>query len=198
MKDETNIRDESHIAIIGNCPDFVDAGQMTDRCDWVTRFNNTAGFMDVSGTAISELVLVSRGGQATEWLADPEFTNRPAVRKAALITLVFPPSSDPGDECGALELTSLLEGIGKRVRYIEQSVHDQARQELEALGAPPDAALSSGFVYAFETLLNRPEDAPPVIVAGFSFEGWDGHAWGAEKSWFGDMQQSGRLDIRGL
>jgi hypothetical protein len=198
LKDETNIRGEDHIAIIGNCPDFVDAGQMTERCDWVTRFNNTAGFRDVSGTKISELVLVSRGGQATEWLADPEFADRPAVRQAEIITLVFPPSSDPADECCALELTSVLEGIGKRVRYIGQSVHDQARQELEALGAPPGAALSSGFVYAFETLLDRPKDAPPVIVAGFSFEGWDGHAWSAEKRWFEDMQRMGRLDIRAV
>jgi hypothetical protein len=192
------MRDEDHIAIMGNSPDFVDAGQMTDRCDWVTRFNNTAGFREVSGTKISELVLVSRGGQATEWLADPEFANRPAVRQAALITLVFPPSSDPSDECGALALTSLLTGVGKRVRHIEQSVHDRAQNDLEALGAPPDAALSSGFVYVFETLLRRAKDAPPAIVAGFSFEGWDGHAWSAEKRWFEEMERLGRLDIRAV
>jgi hypothetical protein len=195
VKDKTNIRDENRIAIIGNCPDFVDVGQITDRCDWVTRFNNTAGFRDVSGTKISEPVLVSRGGQATEWLADPEFSNRPAVKGAALIALVFPPSLDPTDECGALELTSLLEDSGKRVRHIGKSVHYQAKCELEALGAPADAALSSGFVYVFETLLYRPKDAPPAIVAGFSFEGWDGHAWSAEKRWFEDMQRMGRITL---
>lgn len=168
---------------------------MSHRCDWVACFNNTAGFKDISGTKISELVLVSRGGQATEWLADHEFGNRPAVREAALITLVFPPSFDPSDECGALELTSLLEGIGKRVRCIRQAIHDQARYELEALGAPSDAALSSGFVYVFETLINRPKDAPPAIVAGFSFEGWNGHAWSAEKRWFEEMQRIGRIAV---
>jgi len=189
------MRDEDHIAIIGNCPNFTDAGQVMHRCDWVTRFNNTAGFKNTSGSKISELVLVSRGGQATEWLADQEFSNRSAVVEAALITLVFPPSADPSDECSALELTSLLEGKGKRVRFIGQSVHDQARHELEALGAPPVAALSSGFVYVFELLLNRPKDAPPAIVAGFSFEGWDGHAWSAEKRWFENMQVMGRITL---
>ena len=183
------------LAIIGNDPHFSDIARDTDRFRRVVRFNNAAGFGSTSGQRISELVLVSRGGQAAEWLADPGFVARPAVRLTDRFTLVFPPTSDPGAECVTEALTALLETSGKPVRHIEQRVHNQARHALQVFGAPVDVALSSGFVFTFQTLLERAADAPPIDVFGFSFQGWEGHAWHAEKRWFEANEKLGRLTV---
>ncbi len=183
------------ISIVGNCPATVDRSRAIDGGDWVTRFNNTAGFGSSSGSKISELVLVSRGGQAEEWIHDPEFVNRRAISSAQLITLVFPHSDDPGAECWFNELSQLLQDVGKSVTFINDAEHSYARETLCKLGARSEAALSSGFVYAHSKLRSLPIGSPPLQIFGFSFEGWEGHAWSAEAEWFRRSASEGRVQM---
>lgn len=181
--------------IVGNCPEFIDHAKVIDRGEWVTRFNNTTGFGKNSGFSISELVLVSRGGQAAEWIEDPEFATRPAITNAKLITLVFPRTDDPGAECWFNELHRLLSELGKSVNFITEEDHAYAREALTTFGAPSDKALSSGFVYCHSKLRELAVGSPPLQIFGFSFEGWDGHAWGAEAEWFKQKAAEGRLTV---
>jgi hypothetical protein len=183
------------MSIVGNCPAVVDRSKAIDGGDWVTRFNNTEGFGSSSGSKISELVLVSRGGQAEEWIRDPEFINRRAISCAQLITLVFPHTDDPGAECWFDELSQLLQEAGKSVTFINDAEHSYARETLTKLGAHRDAALSSGFVYTHCKLRTLPIGAPPLHIFGFSFDGWEGHAWSAEAEWFRRSASEGRVRV---
>lgn len=183
------------ISVVGNCPAGVDRSEAIDGGDWVTRFNNTEGFGGSSGSKISELVLVSRGGQAEEWIRDPEFIKRRAISCAQLITLVFPHTDDPGAECWFNELSQLLQEAGKSVTFINDAEHSYARETLCKLGAHSEAALSSGFVYSHSKLRSLPIGAPPLHIFGFSFEGWDGHAWSSEAEWFRRSASEGRVQL---
>ncbi|MCD7111441.1 hypothetical protein LRX75_20600 [Rhizobium sp. DKSPLA3] len=187
-----------HLAIIGNAPEFDRRAVDFADFDHIVRFNNTAGFGTTSGTKISELVLVSRGGQPAEWLADPAFVQRPAVRQARLVTLVFPPSDKPDDACHADALQRLLSPHGKAVRCIDAATEGRARALLVAHGGAATAALSSGFLYTFMALEAEESRAEPFHVFGFGFEGWDGHAWDAERSWFEAGHDAGRLVLHPL
>jgi hypothetical protein len=181
------------VAIIGNAPEFDEQAVEFDGYDHVVRFNNTAGFGTGSGTTITELVLVSRGGQPAEWLADPAFVERPAVRDARLVTLVFPPSDKPDDACHAEALQRRLMPHGKAIRCIDAATESRARATLVAHGGAAMAALSSGFLYTFMALEAEESRAGTFHVFGFGFEGWDGHAWNAERSWFDACHDAGRL-----
>ncbi|WP_156381829.1 hypothetical protein [Rhizobium sp. Leaf341] len=185
-------------AIVGNAPEFDGRDFDIDGYDHVVRFNNTAGLGSTSGTKTSELVLVSRGGQPAEWLADPTFPQRRAVQDAARITLVFPPSEKPEDECHAEDLCQRLGPLGKEIGWIDAATEDRARAALLTHGAIPTSALSSGFLYTFRTLEAEEPGSSSFDIVGFGFDGWDGHAWSAERAWFEAAHNSGRLVLHPL
>ncbi len=182
-------------AIIGNAPEFDGRSLHLNDYDHVVRFNNTAGLGSKSGTKTSELVLVSRGGQPAEWLADPQFTQRRAVQDARRVTLVFPPSARIEDECHAEELCQRLAPLGKEIRWIDEATEARARQALLSHGASPTAALSSGFLYTFMTVEAGDPRKWALDVFGFGFDGWDGHAWAAERAWFEACHRERRLKL---
>ncbi|WP_156379894.1 MULTISPECIES: hypothetical protein [unclassified Rhizobium] len=185
-------------AIVGNAPEFDGRDFDIDGYDHVVRFNNTAGLGSTSGTKTSELVLVSRGGQPAEWLADPMFPQRRAVQDAARITLVFPPSEKPEDECHAEDLCQRLGLLGKEIGWIDAATEDRARAALLTHGALSTSALSSGFLYTFRTLEAEEPGSSSFDIVGFGFDGWDGHAWSAERAWFEAAHNSGRLVLHPL
>ncbi|NHT77090.1 hypothetical protein G8E10_15340 [Rhizobiaceae bacterium CRRU44] len=185
-------------AIIGNAPEFDGTDLDLDGYDRVVRFNNTAGLGSTSGTKTSELVLVSRGGQPAEWLADPAFTQRKAVRDAERVTLVFPPSEKPEDECHAEGLREHLGPLGKDIGSIDAATESRARASLLAHGALSTSALSSGFLYSFRTLEAEDSRSSSFDIFGFGFDGWDGHAWSAERSWFEAAHKAGWLVLHPL
>lgn len=185
-------------AIVGNAPEFEDTDLNIDGYDHVVRFNNTAGLGSTSGTKTSELVLVSRGGQPAEWLADPGFAQRKAVQDATRITLVFPPSTKPEDECHAEQLCDRLLPLGKAVGWIDAATEDRARAALLRYGALPTSALSSGFLYSFMALEAEDSASSSFDIFGFGFDGWDGHAWSAERAWFEGAHAAGRLVLHPL
>lgn len=183
-------------AIIGNAPEFDGTSFELDAYDHVVRFNNTAGLGATAGARTDELVLVSRGGQPAEWLADPGFVARRAVQDAAQITLVFPPSTKPADECHAHGLIARLAPLGKVIGWIDAETEERARTALTDQGGDARAALSSGYLYTFRLLEADPGGVPHVF--GFGFAGWDGHAWAAERAWFQAAHEAGRLVLHPL
>ncbi|CZT37418.1 hypothetical protein [Rhizobium sp. 9140] len=185
-------------AIIGNAPEFDGRSLDIDGYDRVVRFNNTAGLGSMSGTKTSELVLVSRGGQPAEWLADPAFAQRKAVRDAERVTLVFPPSEKPEDGCHAEGLCVRLDPLGKDIGWIDAATESRARAALLAHGGLSTSALSSGFLYSFRTLEAADLASSSFDIFGFGFDGWVGHAWSAERSWFEAAHNAGRLVLHPL
>jgi hypothetical protein len=187
------------VAIVGNDPALGDVSSAVAGADHVVRFNNAPGFAGKAGARVTHLVLVNRGGQMREWLDDPDFIDRPALRAARSILLPFPelaPEAQTGSErtCWTREALARLEPLGVPVAVLPQALHDRARACLRPwTGAEPNP--STGFLAAFHVLSGRDEAEPLVDVHGFGFAGWPGHPWAAERRWFEAGHAAGRLRL---
>ncbi|MBD8554357.1 hypothetical protein IFT84_07430 [Rhizobium sp. CFBP 8762] len=181
------------VAIVGNDPAFCDFGGVLNAFERVYRFNNAAGFAEASGARITHLVLVNRGGQPAEWVADEGFAHRPAVQAAREFVLTFPPLPTHPDICWTEQLKAKLAPTGAPVHCLDEETQEKARQMLQSYGAMPHHAPSSGYLLTFD-LLARNNSVPEIF--GFGFQGWDGHCWEAERRWFEDANAARRLKLR--
>ncbi|NGM37550.1 hypothetical protein G4G93_27165 [Methylobacterium sp. DB0501] len=188
------------VALVGNAPG-TGGGSAIDAAEAVLRFNNAAGFGGRAGARVTHLVLVNRGGQMREWLADPGFIDRPVVRRARAFVLPFPMLPDaqnrPEPICFTREALALLRPLGKPVHILPGILHDEARRRLgpRTDGRPNP---STGFLTMLALRLGRPAQAAPAEVHGFGFDGWPGHPWAAERAWFADEAAAGRLRLHPL
>ncbi|RIY02851.1 hypothetical protein D3218_04845 [Aureimonas flava] len=190
------------IAIVGNAPELGDRGEEIDAADWVVRFNNAAGFGEAAGRRVTHLALVNHGGQMREWLEDPGFLDRPAIRAAG--TFLFPfarkPASDrPETEDGrdwTEEAEARLAPLGVPVALLPATVQREALALVRTPGGRP-AAPSTGFLVALH-LLRRFGGTARIDVYGFGFGGWDGHDWSRERRWFEAMAAGGLLRLHPL
>ncbi len=165
----------------------------------MVRFNNAAGFGGRAGRRATHLALVNHGGQMREWLDDPHFLDRPAVRAASRFLLPFRPKPEPVGEQDAdgrdwtAEAVAMLGATGKPVTLVAAQTHAEAARLLRrADGAQPPP--STGFLVTLHFLRELPPDAQ-VEAHGFGFAGWFGHDWDAERRWFEAKHVEGRLRL---
>lgn len=186
------------IVVVGNAADVLADASAIDAADCVIRFNNASGFGGRTGSRVTHLALVNRGGQMREWLADPDFTDRPVIRAAQAFILPFPmlPAERnlPDQTCWTREILTLLQPLGKPIHILSQALHERAWNVLASRceGRPNP---STGFLVTFAILLGRPSAAQPVDVWGFGFDGWPGHPWAAERAWFEGARADRRLRL---
>ncbi|TNC13033.1 hypothetical protein FF100_13900 [Methylobacterium terricola] len=185
------------VALVGNAPG-TGGGPAIDAAEAVVRFNNAPGFGGRAGGRVTHLVLVNRGGQMREWLADPGFLDRPVVRQAQAFVLPFPMLPEehnrPEPICFTREALAMLRPLGRPVHILPESLHGEAWRRLAALGsARPNP--STGFLTMLALRVGRPAGAPPVEAHGFGFDGWPGHPWAAERAWFAAEAAAGRLRL---
>ena len=201
--------------IVGNAPFEEDVGALADGADHVVRFNKARGFGGASGSRTDELWLVNHGGQMAEWLSEGTLTALPALAAAASVVLPVPmlpghlshreaarlehergEPLDPDRVNHVEEACRRLREHGVLVRQVATGEYRAAQRALSALsacGGPHHP--STGFVAIFCTLARaRPTDR--VELCGFTFEGWGGHSWDAERRWVLDREREGRLTRR--
>ncbi|GJD65401.1 hypothetical protein [Methylobacterium frigidaeris] len=190
------LSDLGSVALVGNAPG-TDAG-VVDAAATVLRFNNAPGFGGRTGSRVTHLALVNRGGQMREWLADPGFLDRPVVRQARAFVLPFPMLPEehnrPEPVCFTREALAMLRPLGRPVHILPEALHDEARRALgRHAGGRPNP--STGFLVALALLAGRPAGAPAIEAHGFGFAGWPGHPWAAERAWFTQAAAAGRLRL---
>ncbi len=185
------------LAVVGNAPE-TGAAAAIDAAEFVVRFNNAAGFRAATGSRVTHLALVNRGGQRREWLEDRHFLERPVVRAAGAFILPFPmlpaEHNRPEPICWTREILALLRPSGRPVHILPEALHERARRLL-APRTPERPNPSTGFLVTLALLLARSDGAAPVQAYGFGFDGWPGHPWAAERAWFADAQAAGRLHL---
>ncbi len=194
-------RTPRRIAIVGNAPELGDCGAAIDAADWVVRFNNAAGFGTRAGRRVTHLALVNHGGQMREWLDDPGFLDRPAVRAAETFCFLFPASRPrPAPERGRARLDRRGGGAAPPARparhALPVAVHREAAALIHTPGGPTPPP-STGFLVSLH-LLRRYGGMVEIDVHGFGFAGWDGHDWARERRWFEAMAAGGLLRLHPL
>lgn len=188
------------LAVVGNAPG-TGAAAAIDAAEYVVRFNNAAGFGVATGSRVTHLALVNRGGQMREWLGDRHFLKRPVVRAAQAFILPFPMLPDehnrPEPICWTRDALALLRPTGRPVHILPETLHERARTLLapRTEGRPNP---STGFLVTLALLLARSHGAAPIHAYGFGFDGWPGHPWAAERAWFAEQEAAGRLHFHPL
>ena len=203
--------------IIGNAPIDERIAELVDGADHVVRFNRTRGFGGASGSRTDELWLINHGGQMAEWLAEDTLTALPAVAVARTIVLPVPmlpghlsavqarrrerdrrETVDPDRVNHLSEAQRRLENDGRTVTRVSASEYGAARRALAASsGTSGPCHPSTGFI-AIHRTLTRAGAGPTerVTLCGFTFEGWRGHSWDAERRWVLEREREGRLTVR--
>jgi hypothetical protein len=189
------------MAIVGNAPEPRAMASAIDEAACVVRFNNAAGFGGRTGSRVTYLALVNRGGQMREWLEDEHFLDRPVIRAAEAFILPFPmlaaEKNVPEPICWTREILARLRPTGRPIHILPESLHERARRLLAA-GASGRPNPSTGFLVTLALLFDRPSDADPIQAFGFGFDGWPGHPWAAERAWFERAEAAGRLRLHPL
>jgi len=198
--------------LVGNAPLERSIAARVDEADHVIRFNKARGFGTESGTRTDELYLVNHGGQMAEWLAEDDLTTHPAVRAARSIVLPIPllPGHLSAREARALERSGnapvdpdrinhrdaarrVLEDAARTVRDVEVGEYRTVQAQLANHGAAAGAVYpSTGFIAIVRTLLRASHDER-IELFGFTFTGWCGHSWDAERAWVDARMREGRV-----
>src|SRR5262249_61322619 len=84
---------------------------------------------------------------------------------------------------------------GRPWRYIRARSYWSAKDALDTYGAAVDSRPSSGVLVLFQ-IMNSPSLWRPITLFGFSHEGWEGHAWDAERALVVDWRGLGALPPR--
>ena len=197
------------VAIVGNAPEIGDRADAIDSADIVVRFNNTHGLGGVTGSRTTYLFLINCGGQMREWLDDPGFTARKAVRDAEAIYLPIDPAHldafDPPltrEQRAGAEAEDHTAAAVRRLSRAGKRVEILPSREFEASCARIGTAMKAGMAppstgylaarYFVETLGRA---GCRIEAYGFGFEGFEAHAWDRERCWFEARARAGELRL---
>ncbi|MEQ1950021.1 glycosyltransferase family 29 protein [Mesorhizobium yinganensis] len=186
--------------IVGNGVLLEDMSERVDACDAVMRFNEPKASIGMSGTKTTWLFVCNTGKPMKRRLDNPDYPTSPIVQAAGLVILAFHPISiekyAPKVSLWAqmkgrrTEWTwasiNLFGGAGKMVAILPVTDYEAGCREL---GLEPSTLVerrtypSTGYFGIRYALEQCPADQWDVEIAGFSWQGWQKHAWADERSW---------------
>lgn len=195
-------------ALVGNAAPVADHASAIDSHSEVWRFNNCPGIQTrLRGTRTTMLWLVNSGGSMRERLHMRGFADHPAMRGCRRIGFPVHPN--------------VLNGYHPVPRWHERlrgARNDWTGPALQRFGATHSVTIlpeahyfeaceaiglrgeerrrvfpSTGFLAAHWLLATRA--TATVTLYGFTWEGWDSHAWDGERDWFAAREADGRVRI---
>lgn len=191
--------------IVGNGPLADNAADAIDAADLVIRFNDCASAGQ--GGQRTDIVAVCNTGRPAKWmLSSPEWRSNAAVRSATEIWSVRDPRkfavlretlglAQPELEDFCDDYTDAFaifaRDSGKTHVVIDQAIHADVDAALKLEGAEPYVVPSSGMIVVTEMLGRYPHD--DIVLAGFSYTGWPGHPFAAERRLMDMHSAAGRL-----
>ena len=203
---------DTTIAIVGNSVPSAggpDRSMEIDAHAEVWRFNNAPGMATgKQGRRTTLLWLVNSGGSMQERLEMPDFPTNPAMKGTrslafpvhpAILRAYHPEPTEEERERGARNdwTGEALErfGAGGWAVTILPAPHYRAACADLSMGEDKMRKRfpSTGYLAAHWLLTVRPEAHASVF--GFTWQGWDSHAWDAEAEWFAAREREGRVRI---
>ncbi|MCM5679451.1 hypothetical protein M8A51_07900 [Schlegelella sp. S2-27] len=200
--------------LVGNAPPREDLRRIIDGADFVARINTCAALGAEYGRRTDRVYLCNTGGVARRFIGSEELHRTiagsgardvvfsyPRVPLRRLLHCILRGKRGTGvDRTQAL--TQVLSHHGLRCSPMPQEVFDEVVAFVKAQpgfdGYPRRMPLwtpSSGGV-ALAHLARDPVLARhSIALAGFGFQGWEGHPWFAERAYAEQLQQAGRLSF---
>lgn len=96
------------------------------------------------------------------------------------------------DNFNNIQYISFLNNLGYQVKVLEDHYYFELKQKVD-----PDTKyiLSTGIIAANYFLQNPDFQDFDLYLHGFSFQGWDGHAWDSEKKYMNDLINAGKIQV---
>ena len=195
-------------ALVGNAAPGADHAGAIDAHPAVWRFNNCPGMeTGLRGARTSMLWLVNSGGSMRERLEMAGFPDHPAMRGCRALGFPVHPAMlrryhpEPGDAeraAGARNdwTDAALERFGRsHAITVLPAAHYGAACGAIGLGEGERRTRfpSTGFLAAHWLLTTDPDAR--IALYGFTWEGWDNHAWNGERRWFAAREAEERVRI---
>lgn len=186
--------------VVGNGVLLEDMSERVDASDAVLRFNEPKASIGMSGTKTTWLFVCNTGKPMKRRLDNPSYPTSPIVQAAELVILASHPIAVE-KYAPKLSLLARIKGrraewtwacinmfgnAGKMVAVMPVSDYEDGCREL---GLEPSLLLkirtfpSTGYFGIRYALQQCPADEWDVEIAGFSWQGWQRHAWADERSW---------------
>lgn len=191
---------KKRLFIVGNGVLLEDMSERVDASDAVMRFNEPKASIGMSGTKTKWLFVCNTGKPMKRRLDDPHYPKSPIVQAAEWVILASHPTAVE-KYAPKLSLLARLKGrraewtwacinmfgnAGKMVAVMPVSDYEAGCREL---GLEPSELLkvrtfpSTGYFGIRYALQQCPAEEWDVEIAGFSWQGWQRHAWADERSW---------------
>lgn len=160
----------------------------------VVRFNDIKNFGRGFGRRTDILVLINRGRPSIR-LSQRQKISPLKTQMVGELWFSRPKEDLYFDKEDALledrseEILTYQSLLGRQVKYIN---NDQYRQLLNLTG---DAEPSSGLCALFMCLNDSRFRDHHIYLTGFSWTGWEGHNWEAEKAYCLHLEEHGKLSI---
>jgi hypothetical protein len=201
---------KKRLVIVGNGPISRDLSEVVDTADFVLRFNEPKAGIGLSGTKTDRIMMANSGKPMQRRLRDPHLTNLPIFR--ATKEIVFPYHPDiVARYFPQPNFLSLLKG--RRGDWTLQSIEKFGRAGKEVRIMPPQFYLdgckelgipdhmmgklfpSTGYFGIWHILNTFPLDEWRLEVCGFTWQGWQKHAWADERRWVSQKVEMGFVTI---
>ena len=193
------------ILLVGNGPISPDAVSLIDQANFVVRFNDCRSYGELPGP--THAVAVCNTGRSGRSLAtSAKWRSHLAIREAREFWCVRNPAKFlelrdsiidqwPGlaDFCDdhTSRFAAYSAALGKNFVVFDHSIHDEVDRNLADFGPPRYVVPSSGML-ALHYVLRRFPDLP-VILTGFTHQGWKWHPFSAEKTLVDHYIRLGRV-----
>lgn len=198
------------LVIVGNGPLSRDFSVEIDAADFVLRFNEPKASVGMSGTRTDRLIMANSGKPMQRRLADPKLAASPILRAARELVLPYHPaivrryfrkpswlSRLKGRRADwTLAAIEAFGAAGVEIRVMPPHFYEAG---CRALGLPPERLRevfpSTGFFGIWHALEHFPPGEWRVELCGFSWKGWQRHAWGDERDWVARHVAEGRITL---
>lgn len=180
----------NRLAIVGSGRIRFDQSRMIDACNPVIRFNECKNYGRNCGRRTDILCLTNTGGPAMRMIREAPI--RSAPYRDGVTEVWLPRDSGvhaalgvdmPADGCldVSAELLERSALADRRVIRFDAGLNERVFRELQRRSARPFTCPSTG-ILAIEYVAGQARfDGYEKYIFGFSFRGWEGHPWRAER-----------------
>lgn len=203
-------RQKKRMVIVGNGPLSRDFSHEVDAADFVIRFNEPKASIGMSGVRTDRLIMSNSGKPMQRRLNDPHLIASPIFRAARELMFAYHPRivaryfrKPPitawfkGRRADwTLPAIEKFGGAGKEIRIMPPQFYERGCREL---GLPAEKMRevfpSTGYFGIWHALEHHSPDEWRIEVCGFSWQGWQRHAWADERRWVADKVERGLLAL---
>lgn len=196
------------LVIVGNGPLSRNFSAEVDSADFVLRFNEPKQGIGLSGTKTDWLMMANSGKPMQRRLEDPKLVGSPIFQAAKEVIFAYHPSvvaqyfrkpnplSRLGGRRADWTARALMQfgGAGKEIRIMPPQFYERGCREL---GVPADKMHevfpSTGFFGIWYALERHPAPEWVAELCGFTWQGWQRHAWADEQAWIAERVNQGRI-----